>query len=410
MLLAVISAGIVGFCSTLSRRNVGVSASTAERRWRCRNGLEPDDFVAVQIVNYGTNYKNSAIEIYGKGPMVFSNISATPTKWKNTYFYEDKVKKVTIINYKRYGKSTKSAIESIQNDAFRSCPNLEEVNLANTDNLRFIGESAFYECTKLREVVLPDTVIDIRAAAFHKCTTLSNLTFVGNNPSGAIYFGQSAFEDSIITSLELKANEVIFGLYCFKNTSLVNVSVTRTDSETFNITEWNACLSERRTNLTIAEELLKNATGKKWKKELTGYYDHYKDEYPEAVEVINDTMINKEQDVGKIMNGAFSTCASLQNIRFETLTSIATDAFGGCDSMKSFIYCGDSLNGDINVTVTVRVISHDINVFPNKIVDAFDECRKTPFQPNTRSFQPNTPRLYIRLIVHVGMFLDFYDP
>lgn len=240
---------------------------------------------------------------------------------------------------------------------------------------------------------------------------------MGNNPSGAIYFGRSAFEDSIITSLELKANEVIFGLYCFKNTSLVNVSVTRTDSETFNITEWNACLSERRTNLTIAETLLKNATRggkdrKKWKKELTGYYDHYKDEYPEAVEVIKDAMINREQDVGKIMNGAFSTCASLQNIRFETLTSIATDAFSGCNSMKSFIYCGDSLNGELiqDVAVTVRVISNDINVFPNKTVDAFDECRKTPFQPNTRSFQPNTPRLYIRLIVHVGMFLDFYDP
>ena len=63
--------------------------------------------------------------------------------------------------------------------AFYNCSMLEEINLPNT--VTSIGEYAFYNCTGLNRIVVPDSAQSIGYASFGNCTSLAEITlpFIG---------------------------------------------------------------------------------------------------------------------------------------------------------------------------------------------------------------------------------------
>lgn len=68
-------------------------------------------------------------------------------------------------------------ITSIGSGAFYQCSNLEK--LVIPDGVTSIGNSAIYECTSLKEITIPDSVTLIDYTAFHRCDNLSTVYYTG---------------------------------------------------------------------------------------------------------------------------------------------------------------------------------------------------------------------------------------
>ncbi len=81
-----------------------------------------------------------------------------------------------------------SNVTLIDSKAFYKCTSLTSVTIPN--NVRRIGTSAFEGCTKLKKVTLGKKLTTIDKKAFYKCTALTSLTF----PSKVKTLGVSAFE------------------------------------------------------------------------------------------------------------------------------------------------------------------------------------------------------------------------
>ena len=78
--------------------------------------------------------------------------------------------------------------------AFHGCTNLESVTIGNS--VTVIGDAAFYWCESLKSIIIPNSVTVIGDAAFFLCTGLKSVA-IGN---GVTSIGYSAF--SLCTSLE----------------------------------------------------------------------------------------------------------------------------------------------------------------------------------------------------------------
>jgi hypothetical protein len=86
-------------------------------------------------------------------------------------------------------------------DAFYGCTGLTTITIPNS--VTSIGESAFYGCTGLTTITIPNSVTSIEAGAFSGCTSLTSVTmplsYIGQTPQIGIS-GQVA-SDYIINAL-----------------------------------------------------------------------------------------------------------------------------------------------------------------------------------------------------------------
>lgn len=104
------------------------------------------------------------------------------------------------------------SVKIIKNRAFGACY-LDHVQMYN--GLIEIGDSAFYGCNKLKQIIVPNTVEKIGANAFKNCVNL----FVAKIPNEVTEIGEGAFENckklltiNIPTSITKIANDTF--AYC----------------------------------------------------------------------------------------------------------------------------------------------------------------------------------------------------
>lgn len=72
-----------------------------------------------------------------------------------------------------------NTVTSIGNNAFNYCYNkLNSVTFEENSNLTTIGSSAFYYCSKLSSIIIPKNVVEIKSYAFYYCTSLTSVTFL----------------------------------------------------------------------------------------------------------------------------------------------------------------------------------------------------------------------------------------
>ena len=118
-----------------------------------------------------------------------------------------------------------STVTSIGQFAFSGI-RLRDITFAENSQLKTIGNAAFYNCTSLQKVELPNTVTSVGYCAFRRCTNLRTLKFSDNMTS---INSEVCYDCTSLENLYLPKNLINIYTYAFYNTSkLRKLEIPRT--------------------------------------------------------------------------------------------------------------------------------------------------------------------------------------
>ena len=132
------------------------------------------------------------------------------------------------------------SVTSIGSYAFSYCISLITVTIG--DSVTSIGRCAFYDCVSLTSVTIGDGVTSIGSDAFSNCTSLTSVTI----PDSVTSIGSYAFQYSGLTSATIPDSVTSIGDWAFDNcTGLTDVYYTGTEDEWNEIAigSYNTCLT-----------------------------------------------------------------------------------------------------------------------------------------------------------------------
>lgn len=104
-------------------------------------------------------------------------------------------------------------ITSIPEYAFYDCTEMKSIQLPDNGTLRYIERYAFRNCRKLENVNLPESLTSIGDNSFGSTYALSTINF----PTSLNYIGSYAFNESGLLSATLPANLSALGSYAFES-------------------------------------------------------------------------------------------------------------------------------------------------------------------------------------------------
>ena len=207
-----------------------------------------------------------------------------------------------------------------------------------------ISVSAFEDCTGLKSVIVPDSVISIGNYAFRNCNSLTSITM----GKGVVYVGDSAF-DKCTNINDVYISDIVewckIDFYCAASNPLLYAENLYLNGELVRVFEISSSVSE------IGTFAFAN-------------YDN----------LINVVL---PHGIRKIGAGAFNSCHNLININIpDSVEFIGNSAFLGCTSLNS-IELPDSVT-DISIgsfamcsSLTEVVLSSSLTNIPMR---AFEEC------------------------------------
>ena len=275
-----------------------------------------------------------------------------------------------------------------------------------TLNVTSIGDKAFYKCTSLTSVTIPDSVTSIGDYAFSGCTSLTSVTI----PDSVTSIGDWAFENcTSLTSVTIPNSVTSIGDYAFSGcTSLtsVNYSGTKSQWKAITIGSYNSYLTHAFIKCTdgiigngniVTVDSVKYRLNDDYTAQVISYSDTPKnitisecvsyESYTFKVTSIGEsafkgctslTSITIPNSVTSIGKSAFSGCTSLTSITIpNSVTSIGSSAFSGCTSLTnvtipdSITSIGDNAFSDCTSLTSITI--------PNSVTSigwsAFYNCR-----------------------------------
>lgn len=222
------------------------------------------------------------------------------------------------------------------------------------DGVILIGTNAFYDCTRLSNVIIPSTVVEIDDSAFYNCSGLTNITL----PNNVTTIGNGAFEScSKLTSVTIPNNITSIGDVAFSGCPLSSVTIPASVTD-IGIGPFDGA---RLTNITVdpLNSTYSSIDGVLFNRQQTiliqcppgkvGVYS-----VPEGVVSIGDsafgecnnlTNVTMNYGVTNIGAGAFYSCFRLTNISLpQSVTTIGIGAFNGCSGLVNFSVPNGVLN------------------------------------------------------------------
>jgi len=141
------------------------------------------------------------------------------------------------------------SVTSIGNGAFEGCTGLTSVTIP--DSVTSIGNGTFSGCTSLTSVTIGNNVTSIGTAVFNNCTSLTEVTI----PDSVTSIGGSAFYDcTALISITIPEGVTSIGQSAFWNcTSLTEVTIPDSVTSIGHSAFWN-CTTLNTVNYTGTEE------------------------------------------------------------------------------------------------------------------------------------------------------------
>ena len=229
-----------------------------------------------------------------------------------------------------------------------------------------IGKYAFYYCSSLKSITIPDGVTEIGLGAFSGCTSLTNITI----PSSVTSIGDYAFSGcKSLTAIGVEVgnnnytsvNGVLFNkdkteLICYP-AGKTDKSYNIPDSVT-SIGDWAFIGCTSLTSITIPNGVTS-----------IGDYAFYG-----CTSLTSITIPNSVSSIGKC---AFENCLSLTSITIpSSVTSVSNNTFSNCESLTSItipdsvVSIGNYAFSNCEALVSIKI--------PNSVTsigeDAFKEC------------------------------------
>ncbi len=190
-----------------------------------------------------------------------------------------------------------------------------------------IGNLAFYGCTSLTSVTIPDGVTSINSGAFYNCTSLTSVT-IGNNVKS---IGYEAFRYcKSLTSVTIPDSVTSIGNYAFYGcTSLTSVTIGNGVTSIGDYA-FSGCASL--TSVTIPDSVTSIGEG--------AFYS-----------CRSLTSMTIPDNVTSISGCAFYRCTSLTSVTIgKGVKSIGEDAFYNCTSLEKVYYKGTAADwGKISI-------------------------------------------------------------
>ena len=258
-------------------------------------------------------------------------------------------------------------VTEIGKDAFYACSGLKEVTIP--DSVTRIGASAFYECGGLTGISIPDSVVEIDDYAFCLCGSLKDMTI----PDSVRRIGKMAFTASALPVVVIPASVEEIGRWAFGSCHGLTEIEVSPENENFMVMDHALVETKSKTligypeGLTDQEFMIPDGITKIGDSAFS-YCDHLEHvTIPEGVTEIGEHAfsscrglkdINIPDSVKKIGPCAFLNCRNLTDITIpDTVTMIGSNAFDDCENL-TLTAAGDSYAAqyakenelDLNVT------------------------------------------------------------
>ena len=212
--------------------------------------------------------------------------------------------------------------------AFSGCTSLTSIEIP--DGQWRIGNRDFYGCTSLVSVTIPDSVTDIGWSAFENCASLVSITI----PAGVREIGEDVFTGctslaSILVDEDNGRFQSIDGnLYSKDGTALIQYAPGKTE-----------------TAYQIPDGVISL-----WSNAFAGCASLESIAIPDSVTSIGDSVFEDctslkalmiPEGVTEIANSTFAGCASLESITIpDSITGLGGWMFVRCDDLKAIYYGG----------------------------------------------------------------------
>ena len=217
--------------------------------------------------------------------------------------------------------------------AFYNCTSLTSIHIP--ESVTRIGGGVFVYCSSLTSVYIPEGVISIGNYVFDRCSSLTSI----NIPRGVTSIGEAMFMNcSSLTSIDISegVNSIGFGAFygCSSLTSIhIPESVTSIGTSAF-------CYCPLLTSINIPESVTSIETYA-----FYGCSSLISIDIPEGITNIGEglfggcsslTSIHIPESVTSIDSWGFSDCTSLTSISIpERVSTIGEEAFNGCSTLAS---------------------------------------------------------------------------
>ena len=202
-------------------------------------------------------------------------------------------------------------VTSVGSFAFYECSSI--VNMTIPESVTSIGYAAFYNCSSLTSITIPDGVTTIGGWAFGYCSSITSVTI----PDSVTSIGYAAFYNcSSLTSITIPDSVTAIGGYAFNGCSSL-ISITIPDNVT-TIEGYAFFECSSLTSVTIPDS-------------LTSIGDS-------AFSLCSSlTSVTIGDSVTAIGECAFWVCSSLTSVTIpDSVTTIGDAAFARCSNLREF--------------------------------------------------------------------------